>query len=138
MSLETLSLISTSFIVASGLALIAGWILIKKKKVEAHRRAMLVASTCAAFFLIAYVTRWSLYGSKSFDGEGLIRNFYLVNLLAHIVLATALAPMVLRVLYLALRKRDFAAHKKLARITLPMWLYVAGSGWLIFWMLYYL
>lgn len=137
MSLEDLTLISTSCIVLSGLSLLAGWYFIRfRRDIRWHRRAMLSATTMAGLFLVAYVTRWSLYGSKPFAGEGAWRVFYLANLLPHIVLAIAVGPMALRLIYLATRKLDFAAHKRLARITLPIWLYVAASGWLIYFLLY--
>ena len=99
-------------------------------------RLMLSASGFAGLFLVAYVTRWSLFGSKPFAGTGAWRTFYFANLVPHILLAIALGPMAIRLIYLALRKQDFAAHKRLARITLPVWLYVAASGWLIYFMLY--
>ena len=97
---------------------------------------MLTATAFAALFLVFYVTRWSLYGSKLFAGTGAWRVVYFTNLVPHILLAIVLAPLVLRLIYLALRKRDFVAHRRLARITLPIWLYVAASGWLIYYLLY--
>ncbi|MCB0217138.1 MAG: DUF420 domain-containing protein [Caldilineae bacterium] len=137
MNPERLTLISTSFIVLSGLSLLAGWYFIRvRRDIVRHRRLMLSASGFAGLFLVAYVTRWSLFGSKPFAGTGAWRTFYFANLVPHILLAIALGPMAIRLIYLALRKQDFAAHKRLARITLPVWLYVAASGWLIYFMLY--
>jgi putative membrane protein len=101
-----------------------------------HRNAMLTATALAGLFLVFYVSRWVLHGSKPFPGTGAWRAFYFANLLPHILLAMALGPMALRLIYLALRKRDFRAHRKLARVTLPVWLYVAGSGWFIYYLLY--
>jgi len=97
---------------------------------------MLTATTFAALFLIAYVTRWSLYGTKRFQGAGIWRVVYFANLIPHIFLAILVGPLAVRLIYLALRKRDFPAHRRLARITLPIWLYVAASGWLIYYLLY--
>ena len=137
MNPERLTLISTSFIVLSGLSLLAGWYFIRvRRDIVRHRRLMLSASGFAGLFLVAYVTRWSLFGSKPFAGTGAWRTFYFANLVPHILLAIALGPMAIRLIYLSLRKQDFAAHKRLARITLPVWLYVAASGWLIYFMLY--
>jgi putative membrane protein len=137
MSLEALTLLSTSAIVASGVSLLVGWYFIRARRdMIRHRNAMLTASAMAALFLVFYVTRWATYGSKPFPGEGGWRLFYFANLLPHIVLAMALGPMALRLIYLALRKRDYRAHRRLARVTLPVWLYVAGSGWLIYYLLY--
>ena len=135
-SLATLTAFSTASIVASGGSLLVGWYFIRNRQVHRHRAAMLAASTCAALFLIFYVTRWSLYGSKPFPGTGGWRTFYFANLAPHIILAMVLAPLVVRLLYLALGKGDFASHRRLARVVLPMWLYVSASGWLIYYLLY--
>ncbi len=136
MSLQTLTVLSTACIVVSGLSLLVGWYFIRNKQIDRHRSAMLSASTFAGLFLVFYVTRWAMYGSKPFPGEGAWRTFYFVNLVPHIILAMVLAPLVVRLLYLALRKRDYVAHRKLARYVLPMWLYVSASGWLIYYLLY--
>jgi putative membrane protein len=137
MSLRALTAIDTACIVLSGASLLVGWYFIRNgRQVIRHRNAMLTASSFAALFLVFYVTRWSIYGSKPFPGTGTWRLVYFANLVPHIILAMLLAPMVIRVLYLALAKRDYAAHRRLARVTLPIWLYVAGSGWLIYYLLY--
>lgn len=137
MTLADLTFWSTTCIVLSGVTLLCGWFFIRvRHDVALHRNTMLAAATFAALFLVLYVTRWSLYGSKHFTGQGLWRIVYFSNLVPHIIFAMLLGPLVLRLLYLALRKRDFRAHKRLARYVLPMWLYVAVSGWLIFYMLY--
>jgi len=136
MSLETLTQISTTFIVLSGVSLLVGWYLIRNRQIEAHRNAMLAATTFAGLFLVAYVTRWATFGSKPFAGTGIWRTLYLANLVPHVLLAIAVGPLAARLIYLALKKRDFPAHRRLARITLPIWLYVAASGWLVYYMLY--
>lgn len=137
MSLENLTVLSTACIVLSGASLLVGWYFIRARRaIIAHRNSMLAASTFAALFLVFYVTRWSMYGSKPFDGAGGWRWVYFLTLIPHIILAIALGPLALRLLNLALRKRDFAAHRRLARVTLPVWLYVAASGWLIYYLLY--
>jgi putative membrane protein len=137
MSLRFLTLLSTACIVLSGASLLVGWYFIRRRRDRIlHRNAMLTATSFAGLFLVFYVTRWSLYGSKPFEGTGAWRTFYFVNLVPHIILAMALGPLALRLIQLALRKRDYAAHRRLAKITLPIWLYVAGSGWLIYYLLY--
>ena len=136
MSLETLTLLSTSCIVGSGVALLVGWALIRGGRIPAHRNAMLTATVLAGLFLVFYVTRWSLHGSKPFEGTGGWRVLYLSLLLPHIVLAIAVGPMALRLIWLALGKRDFRRHRRLARWTLPVWLFVAASGWAIYYLLY--
>jgi len=137
MSLEALTRMSTASIVLSGACLLVGWYFIRwRREIARHRNAMLTATVFAALFLVFYVTRWSLYGSKPFPGQGSWKLFYFANLVPHILFATVLAPLVVRLIYLALRKRDYVAHRRLARITLPIWLYVAASGWLIYYLLY--
>ncbi len=137
MSLETLTLISTTCIVLSGASLLLGWYFIRwRRDMTLHRNTMLTATAFAGLFLVFYVTRWSLYGSKPFAGTGLWRTVYFVNLVPHIILAIAVGPLALRLIYLALAKRDYRSHARLARITLPIWLYVAASGWLIYYLLY--
>jgi putative membrane protein len=137
MSLEALTRLSTACIVLSGACLLLGWYFIGwRREIVPHRNSMLTAAVFAGLFLVFYVTRWSLYGSKPFPGQGGWKLFYFANLIPHILLATALAPLVIRVIYLALGKRDYEAHRRLARVTLPIWLYVAASGWLIYYLLY--
>ena len=97
---------------------------------------MLGATGLAALFLVAYVTRWSLYGSKPFEGTGAWKIFYLANLIPHILLAMAVGPLALWMIYLALGSKDFDKHRRIGRITVPIWLYVSASGWLIYFMLY--
>jgi len=137
MSQQTLTAISTSCIVCSGGSLLLGWFFIRARRdMILHRNTMLTATAFAGLFLVAYVTRWSLYGSKPFEGTGVWRTIYFANLVPHIILAMVVGPLAARLIYLALRKRDYQRHRRLARITLPIWLYVAASGWLIYFLLY--
>lgn len=136
MSLELLTTLSTSSIVSSGVALLVGWFFIRRRRIEAHKRSMLTATSFAGIFLVFYVTRWALYGSKPFEGEGAWKAIYFATLIPHVLLAMAVGPLALYLIYLALGRRDFATHRRLARITLPIWLFVAASGWAIYYMLY--
>ena len=130
-------MLSTTFIVLSGVSLLVGWYFIRvRHSMARHRAAMLTATACAGLFLVAYVTRWSLYGSKPFGGTGVWRTIYLANLVPHVILAILVGPLALRLIYLAAVRNDFVAHRRLGRITLPIWLYVAASGWLVYYMLY--
>jgi putative membrane protein len=135
-SLEVLTQLSTGCIVTSGISLLVGWYFVRTRQLTRHRSAMLLASSFAALFLVFYVTRWAMYGSKAFPGTGGWKAVYFVNLVPHIIFAMVLAPLVIRLLYLALGKRDFVSHRRLARYVLPMWLYVSASGWLIYYLLY--
>jgi putative membrane protein len=130
-------LVNTSLIVISGVFLLIGYYFIRTKQVILHRRAMLTATTFAALFLVVYVARALLFPTKFFAGEGLLRVVYLAVLISHTILATVVGPLVLVVLYRAF-KGQFPKHRKLARLTLPIWLYVVVTGWLIYLMLYVL
>lgn len=132
-----LPMVDTSFIVLSGLSLLVGYYFIRHMQIQRHRWSMLTATTFAALFLVTYVIRYLTVPTKIFAGTGAVRVTYLVILISHTILATVIIPFVLIVLYRAFT-RQFARHKQLARKTLPMWLYVAFTGWIIYMMLYQL
>jgi putative membrane protein len=127
--------LNAALIIVSGLFLVAGYACIRAKRVVWHRRSMLTASVFAALFLVVYVTRWALFGSKAFEGDGLSRAIYLTILVSHIVIAIAVAPLAFVTLRRALGGR-FAQHRQIARITLPLWVYTAITGWVVYAMLY--
>ena len=137
MSLETLTVLSTACIVLSGASLVAGWYLIRFRRDRlAHRNAMLTATALAGLFLVLYVTRWAVFGSKLFAGTGGWRALYFAILVPHVLLAIAVGPLAVQLIRLAMVRGDFAAHRRLARVTLPIWLFVAASGWAIYYLLY--
>ena len=96
---------------------------------------MLAAVTCSALFLVSYLTYHAQVGSVRFARTGTIRTVYLGILITHTVLAAAILPLVLVTLRRALRQ-DFARHRRLARVTLPLWAYVSVTGVVVYWMLY--
>ncbi|MDR5683929.1 MAG: DUF420 domain-containing protein [Armatimonadota bacterium] len=132
---QWLPALNTALIAISGVAVLTGYAFIRRRRVTAHRRAMITAAVFAALFLVVYAIRWALLGSKPFAGEGWLRGVYLATLVTHVILATALAPMVLVTLRRALAGQ-YASHRRIARKTLPVWLYVAASGWAVYAMLY--
>ncbi len=133
-----LPVLNASLILISGVFLLVGFYFIRRRRhVQYHKRSMITATIFAALFLVVYVTRALLFGGKLFDGSGWIRALYLGILGSHMVLAAVVGPMALVTLYLALKK-DFRRHRRIARITLPTWLYVAITGWIVYWMLYHL
>lgn len=134
---ELLPLIDTVLIIISGTAVVTGFVLIRNKKVQFHKYAMLTATLFAALFLIVYVTRYLLYGSKLFVGEGWILWLYLAILISHVILSIVIIPLVLITLYRAFTQQ-FARHRQIARYTVPIWLYVVVTGWIIYLMLYHL
>lgn len=101
----------------------------------AHKRFMLSAFVASCVFLASYVDYHLHHGSVPFWGEGWLRTTYLLVLVPHIILATLMVPMILRVLWLAWKGR-LERHVRLARWTLPIWLYVSVTGVVIYWMLY--
>jgi putative membrane protein len=121
----------------SALLLTAGWILIRWRRIAAHRACMLGAFCVSVLFLVSYVTYHALAGSRPFGGQGWARALYFAVLVPHIVLAAAMVPFVLTTLYRALTG-DFVRHARLARWTLPVWLYVSVTGVLVYWLLYHL
>lgn len=137
MTLQGLTQLSTACIVASGASLLLGWWFIRSgRQVGRHKAAMLAATAFAGLFLVFYVTRWATFGSKPFGGAGAWRAIYFAILVPHVLLAIAVGPLAGRLIYLAGVREDFRAHRSLARVTLPIWLFVAVSGWVIYYMLY--
>jgi putative membrane protein len=135
---KVLPALNAGLILTSGVFLLTGFYFIRRQRdVRNHRRSMITATVFAALFLVVYVTRTLLFGGKLFGGSGWIRVAYLGILGSHTVLAALVGPMALVTLYFAL-KQDFRRHRRIARITLPTWLYVAATGWIIYWMLYHL
>jgi uncharacterized membrane protein YozB (DUF420 family) len=120
---------------ASALLLFAGWRLIRRGRREAHRRAMLAAVGCSTLFLVSYLVYHAQVGSVRFQGQGALRAVYFTILITHTVLATAIVPLVLVTLVRALQAR-FDRHRRLARITFPLWGYVSVTGVVIYAMLY--
>jgi len=119
----------------SGCFLVAGFVFIKRKNRDAHRRCMIGAVTASGIFLVFYVTRVLLTGTHEFAGDGRARLVYFAVLVSHMILAVVVVPLVLRLLYLAKRER-FAEHRRLARWTFPIWLYVSLTGLVVYTMLY--
>lgn len=134
---ELLAPINASLNATATLCLLVGFGFIRSGRIHAHRKAMLGAVTASALFLVFYLLRSALTGTHEFAGEGAARVFYLAILFSHMVLAVVIVPMVLRLLYLA-RAERFAEHRRLARWTLPIWLYVSVTGLLVYLMLYHL
>ncbi len=114
--------------------LVVGFFLVRARKIDAHKKVMLVAFGCSAAFLVTYVIyHWFKEGPAQYTGD--MRGLYLFILISHIVLAAIILPMALITLYRGW-KNQLGKHKWIARITLPLWLYVTVTGVLIYAMLY--
>jgi putative membrane protein len=119
----------------SAFFLILGYGFIRSKKVSKHRICMILAFCCSILFLISYLTYHYIAGSRSFPGTGNARTFYLGVLLTHTILAAIVPPLAMISLYHGLKGR-FEKHRKVARWTFPIWLYVSLTGVVVYWMLY--
>lgn len=119
----------------SAVFLTIGWFHIKARRIRWHRRFMIAAFTTSSLFLISYVVYHAQVGSKPFPGHGLARAIYFSILIPHIVLAAVVLPMAIVTLARGLR-RDDARHKPLAKLTLPVWLFVSVTGVIVYVMLY--
>jgi len=120
---------------ASAFLAAGGFLFIKRGKKTQHHFMMLGAFAFSMLFLISYIFYHAEHGATSFQGGGWIRPVYFSILISHSVLAVVVVPLTLTVLYFAM-KEQFSKHKRLARVTLPLWLYVSVTGVVIYWMLY--
>lgn len=134
---DVLPALNASLNATSAVLVVAAWRAIRAHRVERHRRLMLAAVATSGLFLVLYLVRWSLTGTHRFEGPDLLRAVYLVILVTHMFLAMAVVPLVLTAVYLGLRRRD-AAHRRVVRWTLPIWLYVSVTGVVVYVMLYHL
>jgi uncharacterized membrane protein YozB (DUF420 family) len=136
MSVQDFPAVNASLNATAALLMTAGFIFIRRKNVPAHRACMAAAVAVSAAFLICYVIYHTLKPEPTrFGGTGAIRSVYFAILFSHIVLATAIVPLVLRVVYLAVKGR-FEQHRAWARWTFPLWYYVSITGVLVYFFLY--
>jgi putative membrane protein len=118
----------------SAIALVTGFLFIRAKRVTEHRAAMFTAFVFSSMFLVTYITNHALHGDMRFHGEGSIRPYYFALLISHIALSVIALPMILITFFLSLSGR-FPAHRRLARFTFPVWLYVSITGVIVYAML---
>ena len=114
--------------------LVVGLVLVKQRKLEAHRTVMLICITLSTLFLVSYIAHHLLAPETKYGGDGNMRYFYFTILITHIALATIILPFILYTSYQSLWG-DYAKHKKIARITFPIWLYVSITGVLVYLMI---
>lgn len=119
----------------AGVCLVIAWLFIRQRRIEAHRRMMLAAFAASTLFLISYVVYHANAGSRPYHGTGWLRTLYFAILIPHVILAAAVVPLALVTLVRGLR-RDDARHRRIARITLPIWLFVSVTGVIVYLMLY--
>jgi uncharacterized membrane protein YozB (DUF420 family) len=134
---EALPTVNAALNATSAVLLLLGFRAIKAGRIAVHRAMMQSAFVTSTVFLVCYVTRVCLTGTHRYPGTGPAKVLYLTILLTHMVLAVATVPLVLRTLFLARRQR-FVEHRKIARVTFPVWMYVSVTGVVVYLMLYHL
>jgi putative membrane protein len=116
------------------IALLIGFYFIRRRNIPAHRAAMMTAFVFSSLFLVSYITNHALHGETHFPGLGTVRKVYLGILISHVSLSVVALPMVLTTFFFSLSGR-IRQHRKIARFTLPIWLYVSVTGVVVYAML---
>jgi uncharacterized membrane protein YozB (DUF420 family) len=135
MSVSDLPALNASLNALSTILLVTAWLFIKARRIDAHRRCMILAFITSALFLTSYVVYHAQVGSKPFPGTGLMRTVYFAILVPHVLLAALVLPLAIVTLRRGLR-RDDVRHRRIARVTLPLWLFVSITGVIVYLMLY--
>ena len=135
MTVSDLPALNATLNATSAVLLTTGWILIRRGRIAQHRAVMIAAVCTSILFLISYLVYHAQVGSVRFTKQGPIRAVYFTILLTHTVLAAAIVPLVLVTLTRGLRAR-YERHRRIARWTMPIWLYVSVTGVIVYLMLY--
>jgi uncharacterized membrane protein YozB (DUF420 family) len=136
MTISDLPVVNASLNALSTVFLTLGFILIKRRQKDAHRNCMIAAFTTSTIFLACYLTyHFSVKAVTRFQGQGIVRPIYFFILITHVILAVVIVPLILVTLNRA-RKQRWEAHKKIARWTWPLWMYVSVTGVIVYMMLY--
>jgi len=134
-TISDLPALNASLNAASAALLATGYVFIRKRRTQAHRNCMIAALVTSAAFLTSYLVYHAHVGSVRFRGQGLVRTVYFTILVSHTILAVAIVPLIIVTATRALRAR-YDAHRRIARVTLPLWIYVSVTGVVVYWMLY--
>ena len=121
----------------SAVLLLAGFRFIRRGEISAHRNCQVSALITSVLFLVSYLTYHYYHGATKFPGQGIVRPLYFIILLTHTILAVVIVPLIMITFYRAV-KGDFIRHRRIARWTLPLWLYVSVTGVIVYLMLYHL
>lgn len=135
LNVHDLPAVNASLNALAAILLLTGYVLIRRRRWTAHRNVMTAALACSVLFLTSYLIYHAQVGSVRFPGTGVPRTVYLTILATHTVLAAAV-PFLAGVTVFRAWRRRFPQHKRLARWTLPIWLYVSVTGVVVYWMLY--
>ena len=134
-SVHDLPAVNASLNALSGLLLICGYTLMRQRRIELHRKFMIAAFAASSLFLICYVIYHAQVGSVPFPRHGYVRLLYFTILITHIVLAATVPPLAIVTLTRGLKGR-YPQHRRIARWTFPIWMYVSVTGVLVYVLLY--
>jgi uncharacterized membrane protein YozB (DUF420 family) len=135
LDVSSLPAVNATLNATAGVLLSIGYVFIRRGRIRQHRAFMIAAFTTSALFLISYVVYHANAGSKHFEGQGWTRPVYFTILITHVVLAAAVLPLAIVTLTRGLRAR-YDVHRKIARWTFPIWMYVSVTGVIVYLMLY--
>ena len=135
MTVHDLPAVNASLNALSGLLLVVGYILIRTRRIEQHRKVMISAFATSSLFLVCYVVYHAQVGSVRFTRQGFVRPLYYTILITHVTLAAAVVPLAIVTLSRGLKAR-YDTHRRIARWTFPIWLYVSVTGVLVYVLLY--
>jgi putative membrane protein len=134
-SIHDLPAVNATLNALSGLLLLTGYAFIRARRIEQHRRCMIAAFVTSALFLVCYVVYHAQVGSVKFTRQGFVRPLYFSILITHVTLAAAVLPLAIVTLSRGLGRR-YAQHRRIARWTFPIWMYVSVTGVLVYVLLY--
>ena len=135
MTVHDLPALNASLNAISGVLLVCGWVLIRARRIAQHRACMIAAFTTSSLFLISYVIYHAQVGSVHFPRYGFVRPIYFTILITHVTLAATVPPLAIVTLSRGL-KAKYPQHRRIARWTFPIWLYVSVTGVLVYVLLY--
>lgn len=130
-TLSFLPLLNAGLNACAAAALVVGFVLIRKRRIPQHRNAMITAFVFSSLFLLGYIAHHALHGDTRYPGHSPMRTVYLLVLASHILLSVIALPIVLTTFFFALTTR-FSSHRRIARFTFPIWLYVSATGVLVY------
>jgi putative membrane protein len=135
MTVHDLPAVNATLNAVAGVLLCIAYVLIRQRRIDAHRRTMIAAFATSSLFLICYIAYHAQVGSVRFTRQGFVRPLYFTILITHVTLAATVLPLAIITLSRGLKAR-FAQHRAIARWTLPIWLYVSVTGVLVYVLLY--
>ncbi len=135
MSVHDLPAVNATLNALSGVLLLIAYALIRARRIEQHRKVMLAAFTTSSLFLVCYIIYHAQVGSVRFTRQGFVRPLYFTILITHVTLAATVLPLAIVTLSRGLKAR-YPQHRRIARWTFPIWLYVSVTGVLVYVLLY--